>query len=164
MQSSYEPNASTLLEIALNALKDGEYEASMSASTARSKPGSFQGRQALAFWYIHLTAEAIEREDDLFEALSSFAVVAHELLVYARTLKMSGSPNNSTSLDASRWPALLAARWAQAKTAGYGLSLSNRSMSVMTRRERLLRGVGRWMPSRSSQSKQHGGRERWCRR
>ena len=122
--AEYEPDASTLLEIALNALKDGEYRASMNAFNRALQTGELsEAGQALAFWYIHLTAKAVEREDDSFEALSSFAVVAHELLEYANdseNVRFSEQFDLARRLSLAR--ALLAARWAE-KTAGYGLSL-----------------------------------------
>ena len=124
--ANYEPDASTLLEIALNALKDGEYGASMSAFNRALQTGELsEAGQALAFWYIHLTAKAVEREDDSFEALSSFAVVAHELLEYAsdaENVRFAEQFDLARRLSLAR--ALLAARWAQ-KTAGYGLSLEH---------------------------------------
>ena len=47
--ADYEPDASTLLEIALNALKDGEYGASMSAFNRALETGELsEAGQALA--------------------------------------------------------------------------------------------------------------------
>ena len=125
-QTEYEPDASTLLEIALNALKDGEYVASMSAfNRALGTDELSEAGQALAYWYIHLTAKATEKEDASFEALSSFAVVAHELLEYGED---ADNQRFATQFDLARRlslaRALLAARWAE-KTKGYGLSLEH---------------------------------------